>query len=249
MSDMEAHNYRMYHEFAHFWKLVSPPEDYENEASFWLKALREKLGPGQYDLLELGVGGGNNLSFIKKGFNATAVDQSEEMLAQCRKINPDVELHQGDMRTVRLGRKFNAVVIHDAISYMQTEDDLRQVFETVAAHLEPGGVFVTSPDYFRETFAPPRVNHGTNSDGTTEFTNIEYQWDPDPADTTYEAIMFFMIRSKEGLKIEQDRHVFGLFPLQAWLDLMTKAGFTAETQDYPVHEGGIKGYLLVGVLK
>ena len=188
-------------------------------------------------------------SFLKKGFNATAVDLSEEMLAQCRKINPDVELHQGDMRTVRLGRKFKAVVIHDAISYMQTEDDLRQVFATAAVHLEPGGVFMTSPDYFKETFAPPRVNHGTNSDGTTEFTNMEYQWDPDPSDTTYETIMFFMIRTKEGLKIEQDRHVLGLFPLQTWLDLMTEAGFSAETRDYPVHPDGIKGYLLVGVLK
>jgi hypothetical protein len=238
----------MYHEFAHLWPLISAPEDYENEASYWRKALRSKLGPGRHCILELGVGGGNNLSFLTKDFDATAVDLSNEMLAQCRKINPDVELHQGDMRTVRLGKKFKAVIIHDAIMYMQTEEDLRQVFATAVAHLEPGGMFITSPDYTRETFSPPHVNNGTNNDGTIEFTNIEYQWDPDPSDTTFESIMFFMIRTKEGLKIEQDRHVLGLFPMQTWLDLMGRAGFKVEKLPYPVHDDGHEGWLLVGTL-
>lgn len=35
---------------------------------------------------------------------------------------------------------FDAVLAHDAISYMLTEDDLRAVFATARAHLRPGGL-------------------------------------------------------------------------------------------------------------
>ena len=118
-----------------------------------------------------------NLSHLTNDFLATAVDISGKMLAQCHRLNPDVPVHLGDMRTVRLGKRFKAVLIHDAITYMLTEADPRQTFATAAEHLEPGGVFVTAPDHFRETFHSPRVEHTTNSDGKTELTLIEYQYD------------------------------------------------------------------------
>jgi hypothetical protein len=72
------------------------------------------------------------------------VDTSEAVLALCKQLNPEVTLYRGDMRNIRLGRKFSAVLIHDAISYMLTEIDLSATFETAVAHLEKGGVF-TSP--------------------------------------------------------------------------------------------------------
>ncbi len=53
---------RMYNEFAHLWPLISDPKEYAVEASFWRDALRAELGPGRHEILELGVGGGNNLS-------------------------------------------------------------------------------------------------------------------------------------------------------------------------------------------
>lgn len=240
---------RMYDEFAHYWPLISAPEDYVQEAHHWREALREKLGPGRHEILELGVGGGNNLSHLTSDFNATAVDLSEKMLAVFRKLNPDVEHHVGDMRTVRLNRKFRAVLIHDAVNYMLTEEDLRATLRTAAAHLNPGGVLVMSPDFTFETFKAPMVRHGTHSDGSITFTHMEYMYDPDPGDTTMETIFVYLIHEKGQLRIEPDRHITNLFPLQTWLDLMEAEGFTAQTRDYPVHEQGVQGYLLVGVLR
>lgn len=239
----------MYDEFAHLWTLISAPEDYAEEARYWREILREKLGPGRYEILELGVGGGNNLSHLTDDFQATAVDLSERMLANSIKLNPGVKHHIGDMRSVRLGRKFKAVLIHDAINYMLTEDDLRAVFTTAAAHLDPGGVFVTAPDNFRESFQNHRVHHSTRSDDSTTLTHIEYEYDPDPSDTTVETLMFYLIRQNGELNVELDRHVIGLFPIQTWLALMEEAGFTAEKRDYPVHEDNSQAYLLVGVLR
>ncbi|MDP6357786.1 MAG: class I SAM-dependent methyltransferase [Planctomycetota bacterium] len=239
---------RMYDEFAHLWPLISAPEDYEEEARYWREVLREKLGPGQHEILELGVGGGNNLSHLTCDFKATAVDLSEKMLTNSIRLNPSVGHHVGDMRSVRLGKKFKAVLIHDAICYMLTEEDLRLTFATAKAHLEPGGLFVTAPDNFRETFNGPRVAHSTRSDGGTELTHIEYDYDPDPDDTTIESIMFYLIRERGTLRIEQDRHVTGLFPLQTWTDLMAETGFVVEKRPYGVHDDGREAWLLVGLL-
>ena len=115
---------RMYTDLAHLWPLISPPEDYAEEAGYWRDVLREKLGPGRHEILELGVGGGHNLSHLTGDFQATAVDLSEKMLEHSRRLNPEVEHHVGDMRTFRLDRKFDAVLVHDAICYMLNEDDL-----------------------------------------------------------------------------------------------------------------------------
>ena len=248
MKASEVKPNRLYDDLAYLWPLVSPPEDYATEARDWRDALRRKLGPGRHEILELGTGGGHNLSHLTPEFRTTAVDLSERMLEHSATLNPGVEHHLGDMTTVRLGRTFRAVIIHDAIDYMLSEADLRAAFATARAHLEPGGVFITAPDHFRETYRAPRVDSSTNSDGKTELTFIEFNHDPDPEDTTVETIMFYLIRDGGELRVEQDRHVTGLFPLKTWLCLMEEAGFAVE--QFPSRHGDDprQSVLLVGTL-
>ncbi len=56
------------------------------------------------------------------------------------------------MRKVRLGREFDAVFVHDAVSYMTTKRDLRAVFKTAFLHCRPGGAALFAPDNLVETF-------------------------------------------------------------------------------------------------
>ncbi|MBU8933289.1 MAG: class I SAM-dependent methyltransferase [candidate division Zixibacteria bacterium] len=238
---------RLYGDLAHLWPLVSQPEDYAKEARRWREVLQEKLGGERQCLLELGVGGGNNMSHLTPYFDAVAVDLSEGMLEHSRRLNPTVQHHVGDMRSVRLGVKFDAVIIHDAISYLQTEEDLKATFVTAAAHLRPGGVFVTSPDHVRENYVDGAIYHSTFSDGLSQLTHVEYMFDPDPTDTTTETIMSYIIRQGDETRIELDRHTTGLFPLETWLRLIEEAGFTIETRDYPVHDDDRQSWLLVGM--
>ena len=67
------------------------------------------------------------------------------------------------MRTVRLGRTFDAVLVHDAIDYMTTEADLRAAVETAYAHCRPG-VALFVPDDIAETSSPAPTTAG---DGAT----------------------------------------------------------------------------------
>ena len=175
---------RLYNDLASWWPLLSPPEDYAEEAEFYRRLLVEASDPPPRTLLELGSGGGNNASFLKAHFELTLVDRSPGMLAVSRALNPTCEHVEGDMRTVRLGRVFDAVFIHDAVCYMTSEEDLRAAMATVVIHCRPGGVALFAPDAVTETFRPSTDHGGVDGAGRA-LRYLEWTWDPDPSDTTY----------------------------------------------------------------
>ncbi len=240
---------RMYDDLAYLWPLISPPENYEAEAYVWRNTLRARLGPGRHDILELGVGGGHNLSHFADEFAATAVDLSEGMLENSRKLNPGVTHIQGDMRTVRLGRTFDAVLIHDAIDYMRTLDDLRAAFLTAAVHLRPGGTFIVAPDYTRENYEEGVVCTRTASSADTHLTYIEVDFDPDCHDSTVDSLMVYLIRDARGTRVELDHHVIGVFPIQTWLDELAQIGFRTELVPTSEEEDPRQRVLFVNTLR
>ena len=71
--------YRLYGDLAAWWPLISPPEDYAEEASYFASLLRSGPRP-VHDVLELGSGGGSNASHLRASFAMTLVDLSAEML-------------------------------------------------------------------------------------------------------------------------------------------------------------------------
>ncbi len=70
------------------------------------------------EVLELGSGGGNNASHMKHAFAMTLVEPADGMHHISRALNPECEHVPGDMRTVRLGRAFDAIFVHEAVIYM-----------------------------------------------------------------------------------------------------------------------------------
>ncbi len=138
MSDAST-RHRFYGDLARWWPLISPPEDYKEEAAFAATLLRSASIPVR-EVLELGSGGGHNASHLKASFAMTLVDLSEEMLAVSRRLNPECRHQVGDMRSARLGGSFDAVFVHDAIDYMTTAGDLRRAIETAFVHCRAGGV-------------------------------------------------------------------------------------------------------------
>ncbi len=171
---IEAQLPAMYTDLAQWWPLLSPPEDYVDEAAMIAGLLRAALarrpGSPRPVLLELGSGGGHNAVHLAADFEPVLVDASAQMLEVSRRLNPDLEHHLGDMRGVRLGRTVDAVLIHDAIGYLLTESDLDAAFATARAHLGPAGVAVIVPDHTRETFRPGTEHGGSDSDGSMTVT-------------------------------------------------------------------------------
>jgi SAM-dependent methyltransferase len=225
---------KLYGELAEWWPTFSTPEEYRDEAAFFARVLGASSTPAPRTLLELGSGGGNNASHLKARFDMTLVDMSPRMLAVSRALNPECEHLEGDIRTLRLGRTFDAVFVHDAICHMTTKADLRAVLETAVAHCRPGGVAVFAPDFVRETFAE-YTDHGGND---TEHGSVRFvQWttDPDRTDTEYFVDFAILIRDPEGgMRVEHDRHTYGLFKRAEWLRLLRDVGFEPNT--HTVHD-------------
>ena len=217
---------KLYDELASWWPLMSPPSEYVEEAAFYWKAFQNASSRPIRTLVELGSGGGSNASHLKEHVEEIVlVDVSPAMLGVSRTLNPQLEHREGDMRTVRLGRQFDAVFIHDAICYMTTENDLRRAMETAFVHCRPGGVALFAPDYLRENFQPSS-EHGGHDAGTRGMRWLGWTWDPDPADTTYFADYAYLMRQADGsMHVEHDRHVEGLFPRDAWMRLLRDVGF------------------------
>jgi SAM-dependent methyltransferase len=216
---------RLYTELADWWPLLSPPSEYAEEAAAYRRILLESRRRPCRTLLELGSGGGNNASHLKAHFAMTLVDRSPGMLAVSRALNPECEHVTGDMRSVRLERQFDAVFVHDAVSYMTTEEDLRQVIETAALHCAPGGAVLFAPDHVRETFKPS-TDHGGYDGPERSLRYLEWTWDPDPADTTCLVEYVYLLRDRDGsVRAELDRMVEGLFSRADWLRWIADAGF------------------------
>jgi aminoglycoside phosphotransferase (APT) family kinase protein len=224
----------LYTHLADWWHLLSPIEDYDEEAAEFTQLLlgacvESGVSPPR-TLLELGSGGGNNASFLKQHFTLTLVDVSEGMLAASRRINPGCEHLQGDMRTVRLERQFDAVFIHDAIDYMTSEADLLSAMRTAYLHLRPGGAALFVPDHVRETFAPTTDSGGSDGADGRGVRYVEWTYDPDPTDSTYLIDIAYLLRQADGsARVEDDRHICGLFSRAAWLRLLHEAGFQPRT--------------------
>jgi SAM-dependent methyltransferase len=217
----------MYGELAGWWPLLSAPSEYAEEAEIYRRLLVEAADRPPLTLLELGSGGGSNAAHLKAHFELTLVDLSPGMLEVSRTENPECEHVQGDMRTVRLGRTFDAVFVHDAVMYMTSEEDLRRAIETASVHCRPGGAVLFAPDQLRETFRTGTDWGGHDGDGRAA-RFLEWTWDPDPLDTTYTVDYAYLLREADGsVRVEHDRHVEGLFPRATWLRLLSEAGFQA----------------------
>lgn len=218
-----------YGDLAPWWPLISAPEEYAEEAAF-AASLLAGAEPATQTVLELGSGGGSNAFHLKRRFAMTLVDLSENMLAVSRQLNPECEHRQGDMRTLRLGRTFDAVFVHDAIEYMTSEDDLRAAVATVHEHCRPGGIAVLVPDNVTENFEPDTETGGSDASDGRAVRYLSWSTDPDPSDTSYVCEYAFLLREADGsTRVAHDTHLLGLFPREVWLRVLTDAGFEARS--------------------
>ena len=215
---------KLYHELAEWWPVFSDPKEYRTEAVYFARVLRQAINPVPRTVLELGSGGGNSAFHLKRHFAMTLVDMSPRMLNVSRKLNPECEHIKGDIRTVRLGRTFDAVFVHDAICHMTTERDLRAVLQTAYEHCRPGGVGLFVPDFVRETFVGG-TDQGGNDARDRRLRFLQWIFDPDPSDTTYLVDFAILLRNRQGrARVVHERHTLGLFPRATWLRLLRDVG-------------------------
>jgi SAM-dependent methyltransferase len=215
---------KLYDELADWWPLMSPPEEYEAEAGPVARLLSPGVATGRPRLLELGAGGGHLASHLKAWFDMTLVDLSPRMLEQSRRLNPECRHLAGDMRSLRLDERFDAVLVFDAVSHMTTETDLLATLRTARAHLHAGGAALVCPDWTVESFTPGTSMGGI--DGAERGMRYLEWIQPAIRGTTYESDLVYILREADGTRrVLHDRMTLGIFTRGAWRRLLAEAGF------------------------
>jgi len=220
---MQPPTHRLYGDLATWWPLLSPPEGHAEAAQLHLQLLEDVAGQVT-TLLELGSGGGSLASHLPDRVLATLVDISPQMITQSKKLNARHRHHQDDVRSLRLPARFDAVLMHDAVMYMTSAEDLQAAIMTAAHHLRPGGAALFLPDVVAETF----------EDGHTLVGGFDHpgcaarltEWHHSPHDHRYVVDFSLMLREGSGpTQCIHESHQMGLFSFAEWTEMLTAAGF------------------------
>lgn len=226
----------IYNDLASWYRLLDPLEDHLDECAVFAEALSEAVRGEARSLLELGSGAGHNAHFLKDRFRCTLSDISAPMLELSRELNPECEHLEGDMRSVRIARQFDAILVHDAVVYMSSEPDVRALAETIWTHLRPGGAAIVAPDFLEESF---REYHeiDANADGDRAMRVMTWVWDRDPHDARCEVEYAFLLREGQQVRAVHDHHREGLFARATWTALLSAVGLEVAVIGRPIDHG------------
>ena len=117
------------------------------------------------------------------------------MLALSRRLNPDREHILGDLLQLDLGRRFDAVLLHDAVMYLSAPGALDAALSVAARHLRPSGHIVVVPDVLEDSFKETlRSGRGTDPTSGRACALTEWHWDPVPGDGHSTVEMSLLLR-------------------------------------------------------
>nr|WP_242987723.1 class I SAM-dependent methyltransferase [Anaerobacterium chartisolvens] len=184
----------------------------------------------------MGSGAGYNAYYLKKYFQIDLVDISQQMLNISKKLNPDLNHYCGDMRSIKISKKYDAIFIHDAIVHITNLNDLKKVLRTISSHLKPNGCILIVPDYFKETFRSSSIQGGYD-DFMQGLRYLQWTIDSNPRDSVVECYTTYMLRDALGnIKVENDFYQIAVFSIDKWKELLSKEGFKSDIRPIAIND-------------
>jgi SAM-dependent methyltransferase len=159
--------------YSRYYDLLYRDKDYVAESNYINDVLKRYEITGA-NILEFGSGTGKHGRLLaERGYQVMGIERSEEMVAQALQKN-GFSSQQGDIRSVQLGRTFDAVIsLFHVVSYQVSNEDVRAVFSRAAEHLQPGGLFVFDVWYSPAVYAQqPEVRVKRLADESIDITRI-----------------------------------------------------------------------------
>ena len=121
--------------------------------------------PSVRTVLELAAGPAEHArELARRGLRATALDQSAAMcayaVARAKAAGLDLGVVEADMRDFSIPDRFDlAITMLNSLCHLYTLDDLLAHLTAVAAHLNPGGLYIAELAHPADYFAPvPRTS-------------------------------------------------------------------------------------------
>ncbi|HAS51897.1 MAG TPA: SAM-dependent methyltransferase [Gammaproteobacteria bacterium] len=217
----------VFNAYSHYYDLLYRDKDYAAEVAY-IDDLLKRFSVTGSDLLEFGSGTGKHGRLLAEhGYQVTGIERSAEMAAQATGTQ-GFSCQQGDIRTVRIGRCFDAVLaLFHVISYQVTNADVRATFTRAAEHLPPGGLFLFDVWYSPAVYAQkPEVRIKRLTGNDMEITRIA---EPEiyPNENRIDVLYTLFIRdlSTNACQTLTEIHPMRHFSLPELDLLATSAGF------------------------
>ncbi|HVU78459.1 MAG TPA: class I SAM-dependent methyltransferase [Gaiellaceae bacterium] len=216
-------------------------KDYAAECAAIARLVRERK-PDARTLLDVACGTGKHLELLRDDFECEGVDLDEGLLELARKRLPGLPLHRGDMRTLDLGRTFDAVTcLFSSIGFVGSSEGLSAAAQAFARHVSPGGVLLVEPWITPDAWIPNRPHAlAGNGDGIA-FGRVTISGLRDERISTTE--MHFTVATPAGFEHFVDRHELYLFTHDEMRAAFEGAGFAVEHDE----EGLMGRGLWIGV--
>jgi SAM-dependent methyltransferase len=200
-------------------------KDYEAETAE-LRRIIEESRPGAKTLLDVACGTGAHLAALSRWYEVEGADISPAMLEVARGRVPGVALHQADMRTIDLGKTFEAVIcLFSSIGYITDPTEMRSTVARLAAHVAPGGVLVLDgwvrPDEWREGNRPePEIAR----DSETTVVRLASSW---RKGSITEMDMHHLVQTADGVEYFIEHHRLALTATEDYVAAVESAGLSA----------------------
>ena len=225
-------NMKLYSTLASYYSILNPSGIYDAEVWHYLSVIQERTDSLRR-ILELGSGVGAMAESFPSNFDVTLVDISEKMLNESRLRNPQKEHVCCDIRHISMSHikeKVDAILLHDAVMYLTTEEDLYQTFVSTKNCLREGGVFFIVPDVYLEDFEEHFLAGG--EDGFIDSTPVSVrltEWHWRSSEQINQVFVEFSMLVRHGEQAVQnihETHTLGLFSREQYAHNLQKAGFS-----------------------
>jgi SAM-dependent methyltransferase len=217
----------MYSRSAAVYDAIYSFKDYRAEAETLERVIRERV-PHARTLLDVACGTGKHLAELRRSFDVVGLDVEPEFVRIARERLPGVDVHEGDMTSFDLGRRFDAVTcLFSAIGYVRTLDRLAAAVASMARHLEPGGLLVVEPWIEPENWMPGGVYSTFVDEPELKVARVNTSPPPGPEGTVV-LEMHHVIGTPDGVESFVETHEFGMFSREQYLEALRAAGLQAE---------------------
>lgn len=233
---------KLYEELSWLWSEVTPVGTYIDEARDLCEIVREALGYMPRNILELGAGGGyllHDLQSMYPSVDITLIDSSTQMIAEARRRNPNAKTICADMTNVNLTERFDVVLLHDAVMYLEDKSAVSKVLDVMRTHTVEGGVVVIVPDICKETFEERILT--AEADGPKARVHVtEWHWSSEPQSdrVSVEFSVLIRLHGQKSVQSHHETHHMLVLSLEDWMVLFLENRFLQDFPSTPWIHGG-----------
>jgi ubiquinone/menaquinone biosynthesis C-methylase UbiE len=188
-------------------------------------------------LLDVASGTGPHLAYWARQYSVEGLDLDPAMLAVARERAPDIPLHQADMATFDLGKRFDVIAcLGSALPSVRTVERLDATISTFARHLQPGGVALVEPFFPPESWDVGRVSALFVDEPARKIARMNVaEREGDLAVLNFH----YLVATTAGVEHFTERHELGLFRHDDYLRAFATAGLTVSYDEEGISGRGL----------